>query len=269
MQDKKIIALILAGRRRGGDALSPPPDETNTGQLSHKAFIDIDGQMMIERVLRCLSSISQIDEIWIAAPDDIKVQLSEIPNISPTPIYIDAAGSPALTINDALMKLPEGAQMLVTTCDHPLLTKEMITSFLSSINNETQDIAVACVEKATYEAAYPTSKRTFITFRDVAFSGANLFWMKAGAANPLIQFWRDLEDNRKKPLKMATEIGIITGIQYFLGRLTKAQAIKRLLKKTGVRAELIALKNAEAAIDVDKPEDITLVHAILKARPSE
>lgn len=257
--ERRLIALVLAGRRVGGDRLE-------SGGVKHKAFLKINGASMIERVLGSIGSADNFDEIWIAAPDDIKQELSALTGPELYVKIISSAGSPSLSIDDAIGMAPPGAEFLVTTCDHPLLTPAMINHFLNSINRTQCDIAAACVAKETYETAYPGTVRTFIQFSDLSFSGANLFWLNPAKAKPLIEFWRRLESNRKHPLKMASEIGFITGARYLLGLLSKKAALGAIAAKTGVKADLIQLPFAEAAIDVDKPQDIETVKGVLDKR---
>jgi molybdopterin-guanine dinucleotide biosynthesis protein A len=254
-----MSALVLAGRRNdAGD----PLDEVSGG---HKAFLDIGGMAMIERVLGALGGVPAISERQIAAPADVRERLQGRAEDGPPIRFVETAGSPSRTVHQALKAAPAGSSLLVTTCDHALLTSEIIKAFLSQIDGDKYDAAAACVTRETYQAAYPDTNRTFVRLRGFEFSGANLFWFKVGTAEPLIEFWRRLEDNRKEPAKMAAEIGLITGAMYLAGWLTKAAALKRIEQKTGVRVGLIALPFAEAAIDVDKPADIKLVRAILSA----
>ncbi len=255
-----MSALVLAGRRNdAGD----PLDEYSGG---HKAFLDIGGVAMIDRVLDALGGVTSVIERQISAPADVRERLQGRGEDGPPIRFVEAAGSPSRTVHQALKAAPAGSSLLVTTCDHALLNGEIIQDFLGQIDGDKMDAAAACVTRETYWVAYPDTKRTFVRFRDFEFSGANLFWFKVGAAEPLVEFWRRLEDNRKKPAIMAAEIGLLTGALYLTGWLTKAAALKRINHKTGVRVGLIPLRFAEAAIDVDKPADIELVRSIMSER---
>ena len=253
----QLIALILAGRRSSKD------EQLAAFSDVHKAFIDIGGVQMIDHVLQALSGIEAIDNIWISAPEDIRTHFDAIQSPTSELSIRNACASPAATIETALRDAPPNSELLVTTCDHALLTPEMIEYFLNNIDRNANDAAAACVLQETFIAAYPDAKRTFIRLSDLTFSGANLFWFKKGASEPLVEFWRRLEDNRKKPAKMAAEIGLSTGALYLAGMLSKERMLSKIRKKTNVRVALTSLPFANAAIDVDKPQDVELVRSLM------
>ncbi len=262
----KMATLILAGQR-------PEPENADQRTLDkinplrhvapvHKAFLDMQGTPMITRVLQNIEATNSIcnNTISIAIPHHLKNAFEPHTN---SHHLISSQTSPATTILAMLDSLPAGTPLLVTSCDHPLLTPQMVEYFLNTIDQDIYQGAAACVTQDVFRADYPEAKRTFINLSDISFSGANLFWFKAGAANPLLQFWRSLEENRKNPLKMASQIGFEIGALYLAGRLSLAKTKTTLTKKTGVAIDLVPLPFAQAAIDVDKPQDIDLVRSLL------
>ena len=260
MTESGLTALILAGQRAGGDPLA------GLGN-GHKAFIEIQGETLIKRVLHAVYNVAQISKLQIAAAENLRAQFAEYIQDSPPGAFSEIGASPATTILKALARVSAEDEFLITTSDHPLLSSGMINYFLAHVDREKSDVAAACVTREVYEKAYPGTRRTFIKLRGFEFSGANIFWARAGAAKPLFEFWRALEENRKNPAKMASAIGVGTALAYLAGRLTREMAQAQIARKTGARAALIPLPFAEAAIDVDKPEDIDVVSKILANRP--
>jgi hypothetical protein len=55
-------------------------------------------------------------------------------------------------------------------------------------------------------------------------------------------------------------------LRYLLGQLTLEQALNGLSQRMGLQAGVIQMPFAEAAIDVDKVEDLHLVESILAER---
>lgn len=251
--DAPVDALVLAGRRGGEtDPLAA------VDNVPHKALLTAGGKPLIRRVVDALRQSGRIADIRVAAPVDIREPIAAV--LDGAYSFVDPEGSPASTALSAI-EAPGARGLLVTTSDHALLSAAMVRRFLAEAAR--CDAAAACVERATYEARFPGSRRTFIRLKDFAFSGANLFWFAGARAAGLASFWRRIEANRKNPAAMAREIGPVTALSYLLGQMTRTGLEKTIARKTGVDARLIALTDAEAAVDVDKLEDLTLVRSIL------
>lgn len=251
-----VDALILAGRRSGEtDPLA------TVDNVAHKALLVAGGKPLIRRVCEALRFSNRVERISIAAPQDIReliaVTIADIENWN----FVDVQGSPAKSVLSSIEAIPEGRALLVTTCDHALLTPAIICEFLDAARGGAA--AAACVEKGNYQRKFPNSRRTFIRLKDLSFSGANLFWFDGTRARGLADFWRRLEAKRKNPAAMAREIGVFSALSYALGMMTKAGLERTIKSKTGVDVKLAPVSDATAAIDVDKPEDLALVREIL------
>jgi GTP:adenosylcobinamide-phosphate guanylyltransferase len=154
---------------------------------------------------------------------------------------------------------------LVTTADHPLLTTAMIADFVSKIPTDV-DVAALVAREDTIRAEYPETRRTYFRFADEAISGCNLFALPTPRGRNAMTFWRKLEQDRKKPWKMAYSLGPWTLIRFALRRLTVDMTAAAIGQQADVRAALVRTRYAEAAIDVDKPDDLRLVTRILARR---
>lgn len=257
--DLPIDALILAGRRQGEtDPLA------SIDNVSHKALLTAGGAPLIKRVVAALRATNRISQIRISAPKDVRDEIASVLQDFSDWKFVDPENSPAKSVLAAIENIEPGRALLTTTCDHALLSVEMVTEFLAGAGKF--EAAAACVEKSAYQARFPNSRRTFIRLKNFSFSGANLFWFAGERAKGLADFWRGLETKRKNPAAMAREIGVLTALSYAAGLMTKNGLEETIRKKTGVAARLVPLSDAEAAIDVDKPEDLTLVREILSAR---
>jgi GTP:adenosylcobinamide-phosphate guanylyltransferase len=243
-----LRAIILAGQRPGPDALCD-----HTG-VAFKADIPICGIAMVERVATALR------EAGIDAP----FALSGYPDPKAGFEIVAGGRGPA---DSALMAASDGAfPILLTTCDHALLTADMVDSFVAQSQQSGADFTVGLATETVIQAAYPTTKRTYLRFADQAVSGCNLFYLGNDKALEAIRFWRVAQDFRKDPLKLARTVGLGLGMKYASGRLTLDGAFEAVSKKLGLSAKPVLLPYAEAAIDVDKPSDLALVEEILAAR---
>ena len=79
-------------------------------------------------------------------------------------------------------------------------------------------------------------------------------------------FWRKVEKERKKPLRIIKIIGWTTVLRYLLGQLSMDQALTQLSKKMHLRVGVVRMPFAEAAVDVDKIDDLLLVESILSEK---
>ena len=164
------------------------------------------------------------------------------------------------------MNSPRDLPLLVTTADHALLTVEMVEYFLREAGRAQADVAVALVPYAVVAKAYPQSKRTVINFRGGGYCGCNLFLLGSPKAQRLVEFWTQVERERKRPLRLIRRLGWVMLIRYVLGLLSLSDALYELSQRMGVSIQAIMLPFPEAAIDVDTPDDLVLVKEIVEKK---
>ena len=81
-----------------------------------------------------------------------------------------------------------------------------------------------------------------------------------------MRFWQAAEADRKRPWRIAWRFGIVPALRILVGRAPLEKTFAIASRQLGVRARPILLPFADAAVDVDKPSDLTLVSRILEAR---
>ena len=242
--------LILAGQREGvTDPLCEAAD------VSHKAEISVGGTPMLNRVIAALTDAGLEDKIYISGYS--KSNLTQVPN----------GKGPADSVGLGLAAIKQ-YPCLVTTCDHALLTADMVRSFIEGAEAAGADICVGLATQTVIQAEYPETKRTYLRFSDEAVSGCNLFYIANENGLKAIAFWQSVQHLRKNPLKLAQKVGVKIGLKYAAGRLSLKGAFDYAADLIGITAAPVLLPFAEAAIDVDKPSDLELVEAILEARTS-
>ncbi|MDP6540789.1 MAG: NTP transferase domain-containing protein, partial [Planctomycetota bacterium] len=163
----------------------------------------------------------------------------------------------------------EGAQTaLVTTADHPLLEPAMIAHFVDEAARVDADVVVGVVAEETLRARYPDVPRTFLGPRPTRVTGANLFLLRTPRAARAVAFWQEMDARRKQPWRLVSRIGLGSLARYALGRLDLDEAVRDLSERAGARAALLALPFPECALDVDRPEHLSLIEEILTTRRS-
>ena len=257
-----VTALIMAGQRSGeADIVA-----AHTG-VALKAFTPIHERTMLSHVIDNLVACPAIDTIMIAMPADIDPE-THAPDIAArirdhNITRIDVGETPAATVQKALntQNVPAG-RLLITTADHPLLSADMLTTF---INEWQSDVALGVVSLDDLRAKFPEQRRTRLRFSDGMYKGCNLFGLdtRGDGINEMLTFWRKLEGLRKKPLAMARTIGTGTAVLYALRLLSLQGALDHIGKQVGMQVQPVRLGEAEAAIDVDTVNDLEFVRAEL------
>ncbi len=250
-----VTALILAGSRAG----RADPMAVRVG-VSHKALLPVDGTPMILRVIRALQACPAIGRIVVSSERlDILAGFPEADGV----LVRRSKPSPSRSVAAIFKEF--GPALLVTTADHALLTREIVECFLAKAPFEA-DATAAVAQSNVIRAAHPTTQRTWMRLRDGDFSGCNLFLLRTEHAIRAVTFWQKLEEQRKSPFAMARMIGLSAVVRYALKILTMEKATRLLSRRAGALLAVTVLPIADAAIDVDKPADLSLVEKILAAR---
>jgi GTP:adenosylcobinamide-phosphate guanylyltransferase len=251
--------IILAGQRPGTDPLAAAFGE------KAKALVQIAGRAMLDRVLETALATPLAARVLVLGQEPARLRRGSAARFREDPRV--AWGEAGAGISDSLRAVVGTAAapwpILVTTADHPLLTRAMIESFIAGSGDE--DVAVAMVERATILAVYPETRRTWLRFRDGAWSGANLFTLRGPAAIRALDLWSQVEQDRKRPLRLFRRFGPVFTFQALTRSIGLGTALERMGRRFGVRARLVPLDYAEAAIDVDKASDHALAERILRA----
>jgi hypothetical protein len=154
--------------------------------------------------------------------------------------------------------------LFVTTADHALLWPEWVDHFLSHLPDGS-DVCVGLARDSVIQAAVPDTKRTYLRFADGAFSGCNMFAFRTPASAGVARTWRQVEAQRKHPLRMVRLLGLLSILRFVTGRLTLTAALARLGRITGAKAAMVEMPFGLAAVDVDKAADVELAERLLSA----
>lgn len=246
-------ALVLAGSRPG-----PPEPVAAYAGVSHKALIELEGQTLLARVTHALQAAGagRICAVTSDAPVIAEAQRLGIETLPQAP-------GPSLSVRAGAEAL--GAPLLVTTADHALLRPEWVSRFLADTPAEA-DIAALVAARATVEAAAPSTQRTWLKLADGHWSACNLFLLKTEGALRVVDLWRRVEAERKRPWRMAQILGPGILLRYATGRLGLKDAATRLGRMAGVSAAVVETPYGLASVDVDKPADLDLVRQLVAAQ---
>ena len=256
-------AIVLAGRRSGEDPLA------EAAGAAHRALLEIEGEPMLLRVVRRLLARPGLERVLvnIDRPDLVEALPGWAPLVESGRVsLIPSTDSPSRSVLESLDAAGiDEAPVLVTTADHALLDDAMLDAFFAGCAQEA-DLCLGLVPSAAIVARFPEAKRTYLRFRDERYSGANLFYFRTPASRAAAEFWQRVENDRKQPWKLARAFGLANLLLFVTRRLDLPGAMERASRVIGARVAAVPLGIAEAAVDVDKIEDLELVRAILAAR---
>jgi GTP:adenosylcobinamide-phosphate guanylyltransferase len=254
-------ALVLAGQRPGIDPLA-----AHFG-IKTKALIPVAGELMVNRVLMALVDTPGIARIIVLAQNTLELRAHRDlawavaePRIAFRVSGATISGSVLSAIEDPEIGLP----VLVTTADNVMLTPDTVADFLAGAG--ASDVSVALVERRRLEAAVGPNRRTWLTFKGGAYTGANLFALKGPAAAKALKFWETVEQDRKSVLRLAARFGPVLMAKMLLRRLTLEGALAAAGAKLGASAAPVLLTDGRMGVDVDKVEDHALAERLLAER---
>ena len=263
-------ALILAGTR--GEKMDPVAAAAG---VPLKAFARIGDRSMASHVLDTLIQSHAFAAVRISLPPDVDIHencpdLAQAISNERLQRATATANSPAASVEAVLNTLPKNRRLLVATADHPLLDMGTVSEFIAGSSSRNADATCGLVSHQSVAEAFPESKRTPLRFREGTYVGCNLFALAANeGGRSVVRFWRGLEAKRKQPIRMAAVLGVGTLVRYRMGMLGLDEMINKLGEKAGANLAAIELTKPTAGIDVDSPEDLSLVSRILDQSESE
>ena len=245
-------AVVLGGGKAG----DPFPEAFG---VPVKALIPILERPMAWYVLRALRESGKVDRIVYVGP--------VTPDLEP---LIDAnlpdAGGMLENLEAGLQRLAQkdlrsDGRVLVATADVPLLTPQAVRDLFE--RDPGAALVYPVVPQRAAEARFPGGKRTYARVAEGRFTGGNLFVLEPGLVGQFMPRLRGVIANRKNPLALAGLIGLGTFCKFVLGRLTIPELEARVSQILGVPARALVTEAAEIGFDVDKPEDLELVRALV------
>ena len=250
-------AIILAAGRGPDDPMA------KAYGVTHKCALPLNGKPLLAWVVDALLK-SGIPAPVTVVIDDETAALKAVQDWSQIITLPAANSAPASAL--AAARAVNAYPLLVTTGDHPLLTPAMVQFCMQAAEGSDADFLVGLATADVIQPAYPETKRTYFNLGGTRVSGCNLFVVRTPAGLKLFETWQHLEQNRKKPWKLAAAFGGMPLLWYVLGSLTAARAFGYISDRLGINVQPVFLPFAEAAMDVDKPSDFTLAEKILNAR---
>ena len=256
----KFTALVLAADRGPDDPVA------RAAGVPCKSLTPIGGIPMVFRVIKALDASREVDAINLCGPpESIVNQTAELGDLiasGKVKWYANQA-TPSTSAYHTLQRLRDEVPVLLTTADHALLNAPMIDYFCSEARATDCDVVAGIARHEFVTKAHPQTRRTATRLRDGAYCGCNLFAFLTPRANLAADYWRQVESQRKKPLRLIRILGGVAVFRYLMGRLSLKEALDRISRRLGFKAGAVIMPFAEAAVDVDSVKDWELVERIV------
>jgi molybdopterin-guanine dinucleotide biosynthesis protein A len=249
--------IVAGGRLSPGDPLYPYT------KGKPKALIDINGKPMIKWIVDAIQGAENINQVAI-------VGLANEPYLEfSQPVHFIAdQGSLVANVIAGLdweqRNKPVSDAVLFSSSDIPAITGEIVQSLIDNCKPFDKAIYYSVVTKEKMEAQFPGSKRTYARFRDNQVAGGDIFVAQSDVAEANPDLWPILANIRKHPWKIARLAGPFTLVKYILRQLAMAEVSERATRVLGRPVEILISKDAEIAMDADKPYQVELLRAVLK-----
>jgi GTP:adenosylcobinamide-phosphate guanylyltransferase len=255
-----FTAIILAGVRPTGDPVA------EAAGVSCKAFLPVGGRPMVLRVLDALDASRQIETRILCGPSQKSIE--QQPELKARIAvgrlkWVAGQSTPSLSTYHVLQSLSDNAPVLVTTADHALLSAPIIDYFCTEALKAGCDVAVGLASHGEVISAFPETRRTAMKFKDGSYCGCNLFGFMNPQSYGAAQFWRQIEQERKNPLKMMRILGWCAVLRYLLGKMSLNDALGHLSRRMELRVGAVMLPFPEAAVDVDTVGDWKFVQSLV------
>lgn len=254
----KVEAIVLAGASNSG-ALGSVSD------ASHEALILLEGRPMIHYVLDALRSAPSIARILVVGPVAFLEKYGGLEGVE----LHESGSSMVENLQIGIERLKPSGPVLVVTSDIPLLTAEAIEDFVHRCEEVQADIYYPIVSRDVNEARFPGVKRTYVHLKEGVFTGGNMVLIKPEIVASCREMIAKAVAMRKNPVQLSRLLGFAFILKLLLNRLTLREIEERVRIILGFRGVAVISPYPEVGIDVDKPEDLQLVEAVLKARKEE
>ncbi|HZK38504.1 MAG TPA: nucleotidyltransferase family protein [Clostridia bacterium] len=235
-------AIILAGEGS--------QDLKHFGQ--GKALAGFMGKPLIEYTIDALIHSEMVDYILVVGNKNAL-----------TPVIGNKVDKIIEQENDILDNLIKGLSyfngeenIIVATCDIPLITPDSIRYFIDRASDLRADLCYPIIEKSLYISKYPDARRTYVILKDGEFTGGNLIIFNPYKIKAIENQIRFLINNRKNPLKMARALGMFITVQLLLRQLAIKKIETYAQKKFNIKGRAMIIPYPEVGSDIDRVEDI-------------
>ncbi|HKY84658.1 MAG TPA: NTP transferase domain-containing protein [Anaerolineales bacterium] len=229
-----------------------------------KALLDVAGRPMAQWVLDALNASAAVDGVVIIGLDATSGLIPRKP-VAYLPDHGGAVPNALAGVERALAIQPDATHVLLTSCDVPAVTAEMIDWRVRVGLEAAADFDYLAIERTVMEQRYPASRRTYTPLRGTQVCGGDINMAHVRLAKNA-GFIGRLTAARKSPLRMASMIGWNVLFLFLTRQLTIERGEQLVSRNLGIHTRIHLCPYAELGMDVDKPHQLEILRADLAGR---
>jgi len=252
-------ALLMCGSVP--DPHDPLYPETGGGP---KALLDVAGKPMAQWVLDALTGAPSVEGVILIGLGPASGLTTSKP-VAYLPDQGGAVSNALAGVREALKQHAGTTHVLLTACDVPAVTAEMIEWRIAVGREAAADFDYLAIERAVMEARFPASRRTYTPLRGIQVCGGDINMAHVRLAENAALVER-LAAARKSPLRTASLIGWNVLLLFLLRQLTIERGEQLVSRNLGIRTRFHLCPYAELGMDIDKPHQLAILRADLGRR---
>lgn len=261
MVSPRVGAVVLAGGRASAGLAALGGNEI-------KALADIHGRPMIHYVWEALGQAGTVTDVMLVSDEPVRLALGV-----PQEAWRPCGSDPVDNIVTGAEALPEAVdQVLIVSCDTPLVRPDGLDWFVRASLDSGAALCYSVLDQRTCVGPFAGVRKTWVRVREGTMAGGNLALVSRPFLVNQQARIRQAFELRKSPLALAMRLGITFALSVVLGRVLPirvriAVVEQRAQRLLGCDVRALVLPWPELGIDVDKPEDLEFVRALLAPRP--
>jgi GTP:adenosylcobinamide-phosphate guanylyltransferase len=256
--------LVMAASRRGEN------DPVALLQhKSHKCLVEIDGQVMLERVVEVLIDSACFNRIYVSVEsEDI---LRATPRMTQwldegRMAFVRSAGNLADSVLAAVDQIPNPLPLIITTGDNALHTPELVRDFMHAFWTRDEDVSLGFTRDDVVLRDYANSGLAFHMLRDGGYSACNLYALRRERSLSAVRVFESGGQFGKRHKRILKAFGVTPFIVYKLKLMGLSGLINLIGRKLGVSIDPVLLNYPYGPIDVDNKNSFEITEATLKKR---
>lgn len=256
--------LVMAASRRGVD----DPVAKLQGK-SHKCLVELDGQVMLERVLEALVDSGCFGAIHVSVDNEQILRATPMMNAwvdEGRVVFVASRGNLADSVLYAVEQIPDALPLIITTGDNALHTPELIRDFMRQFWACSEDGVVAFSSQDVVLRDYANSGLAFHQLKDGGYSSCNLYGLRNTRSLKGVKVFESGGQFGKRHMRILKAFGLVPFVMYKLKLSDMRGLVSAIGRRMGVSIAPVMLDFSYGPIDVDHKHSFDLTEATLIKR---